>query len=80
MSFCGKDTRALTSENGSWNYFVTRFAQHAIVLAEKAQLLAPGAAVPTVIKVEAMLISEEYAAAVAICEATMIEPAQVHQL
>ena len=50
------------------------------MLAEKAQLLAPGAAVPTVIKVEAMLISEEYAAAVAICEATMIEPAQVHQL
>ena len=56
MSFCGKDTRALTSENGSWNYFVTRFAQHAIVLAEKAQLLAPGAAVPTVIKVQVHIV------------------------
>ena len=49
------------------------------MLAEKAQLLAPGAAVPTVIKVEAMLISEEYAAAVAVCEATMLEPAQVYK-
>ena len=35
---------------------MTRFAQHAIVLAEKAQLLAPGAAVPTVIKVQVHIV------------------------
>ena len=53
------------------------FANHAMALAEKAQLLAPAAALPTVLKVQALLISGEYAAAAAVCEATMLLPSQM---
>ena len=53
------------------------FANHAMGLAEKAQLLAPAAVLPTVLKVQALLVNGEYAAAAAVCETTMLLPSQM---